>query len=337
MKKVIKLTESDITEIVKKILIEQKYASGQKYPSCAAGTYKKGCFSEKVKKVQDCLGVSPSSGNFGPKTQRALKNKFPNNKFYLGFTDADISTICSGKPNNTEIKNVFVSDTINPDYLNGLKFSKLKTNGRSSNIVDPGTDQCAQFINFFSDKFDYVGDAWMAYINGSLGNTIYSKFKGLNSTQIKTAIDLWLKLHKKGGGQENGSDMSNVRNFIGSLVPKGANVKLELDDIVGIYNPDSSHHEESFYQGGQSWFTEKNGKMVPGNTIKKGDAWGMNTHIGIVGAIKDGVPLIFHNVKGTVLSDHPSNLRIAWVKRKGGTNPINPFVNKRKKFLGLFE
>lgn len=336
MKKVIKLTESDIAEIVNKILIEQKYASGQKYPSCAPGAYKKGCYSEKIKKVQTCLGVSPSSGNFGPRTQKMLKTKFPNNNFHLGFKDSDITTICSGKPNNTAIKNIFVSDTINPDYLNGLKFSKLKSNGRTASIVDPKTKECAQFVNNFSDKFGFVGDAWTAYINGELGTTIYSKFKGLNSNQIKTAIDLWLKLHKKGGGQENGQDMGKVKSFIGSLIPKGTNVKLELDDIVGIYNPDSSHHEESFYQGGKPWFTEKNGNMVPGNTIKKGEAWGMNTHIGIVGAIKDGVPLIFHNVKGTVLSDPPSNLRIAWVKRKGGTKPINPPANKRKKFLGLF-
>ena len=48
----------------------------------------------------------------------------------------------------------------------------------------------------------------------------------------------------------------------------------------------------------------------------------MNTHIGIVGAIKDGVPLIFHNIGGNVISDPASNLNIAWVKRKGGTKRV---------------
>jgi hypothetical protein len=42
----------------------------------------------------------------------------------------------------------------------------------------------------------------------------------------------------------------------------------------------------------------------------------MNTHIGRVGVVKNGVPLIFHNVDGTTKSDPQQNLRIAWVKRK---------------------
>ena len=46
----------------------------------------------------------------------------------------------------------------------------------------------------------------------------------------------------------------------------------------------------------------------------------MNTHVGIVGAIKNGVPLIFHNIGGDVYSDPYNKLRgggkIVWVKRK---------------------
>jgi len=51
----------------------------------------------------------------------------------------------------------------------------------------------------------------------------------------------------------------------------------------------------------------------------------MNTHIGTVAAIKDGVPLIFHNVTGDVISDPPSKLRIAWIKRPSTTQGI---INK---------
>ena len=58
---------------------------------------------------------------------------------------------------------------------------------------------------------------------------------------------------------------------------------------------------------------------VNGETIKKGIGWGMNTHIGVVGAIKDGVPIVFHNIGGQVWADPYNNLkgdsRIAWVKR----------------------
>ena len=59
-----------------------------------------------------------------------------------------------------------------------------------------------------------------------------------------------------------------------------------------------------------------------GRTISGGEAWGMNTHIGIVGAIKNGVPLVFHNIHGQVFSDPPNKLhdggKIAWVRRPQG-------------------
>jgi len=223
-----------------------------------------------------------------------------------------------------ETGNIFVSDTINPAFSSKIDFSDLSTSNSTENICEPGTKHCATFVNKFTDKFDSIGNAWDAYrYDIILGPTINSKFKGLDKSQIKKAIDLWLKIHKNGGGKENGDYMNEVKSFVNQLVPsKGSEVKLEIDDIVGIFHPGSSHHEESFYHGGKKWFNDKDGKMVPGNSIQRGEGWGMNTHVGIVGAIKDGVPLIFHNVGGNVISDPASNLRIAWVKRKGGSKPV---------------
>jgi hypothetical protein len=58
---------------------------------------------------------------------------------------------------------------------------------------------------------------------------------------------------------------------------------------------------------------------TPGKTISRGDAWGMNTHVGIVGAIKNGTPIIFHNIHGNVYAD-PKGLiqgggKVVWVRR----------------------
>lgn len=58
---------------------------------------------------------------------------------------------------------------------------------------------------------------------------------------------------------------------------------------------------------------------TPGKTISRGDAWGMNTHVGIVGAIKNGTPIIFHNIHGDVYAD-PKGLiqgggKVVWVRR----------------------
>ena len=216
--------------------------------------------------------------------------------------------------------NIVVSDTLNPDFVSQINFSDLSSQDTSRNFCTPNDEHCAQFVNDLRDDISSVGNAWTAYRNDTgLGPTIYSAFKGLDENTKQQVIDLWLKIHQRGGGTKNGPDNSRVKNIVNRLVPaKGKVTDLKVNDIVGIFYEPSSHHEEAFYEGGKAWFKDENGKMVPGNTIQRGDGWGMNTHLGTVGAIKDGVPLIFHNVGGTALSDPPSNLRIAWVKRKGG-------------------
>jgi len=218
--------------------------------------------------------------------------------------------------------NVVVSDTLNPDFVSQINFSDLSSQDTSRNFCTPNDDRCAQFVNDLRDDIapGNVGNAWTAYRNDTiLGPTVYSAFKGLDENTKQDVIDLWLKIHKRGGGVLKGPDNDNVRNIVDRLVPaKGKFPNLKVNDIVGIFHYPSFHHEEAFYEGGIKWFKDENGKKVPGNTIQRGDGWGMNTHLGTVGAIKDGVPLIFHNVGGTALSDPPSNLRIAWIKRKGG-------------------
>ena len=218
------------------------------------------------------------------------------------------------QPDPVVKSNIEISDKINPDFKNQIDFGNLRDDGTTQRICTPNDKECGQFVNDFSDKFDSVGNAWLAYRNDTkLGPTISSKFKGLDKSQQDKAIKLWQQIHKAGGA-EVGSNITNgkVKSFIKGLVGSGLNPNLQLDDVVGIYWNGSSHHEEAFYNGGKAWFVD--GK--PGNTIRKGNGWGMNTHVGIVGAIKDGVPLIFHNVGGNVKSDPADKLPIAWVKRK---------------------
>ncbi len=61
----------------------------------------------------------------------------------------------------------------------------------------------------------------------------------------------------------------------------------------------------------------------PGKTISRGDAWGMNTHVGIVGAIKNGTPIIFHNIHGNVYADPKEKLKdngkVVWVRRSSSS------------------
>lgn len=225
----------------------------------------------------------------------------------------------SSKPNNKG--NIFVSDTINPAFRSQIDFQNLKTGGSTKRICTPNDEECGQFVNDFSDKFREVGNAWSAYRNDTkLGPTMSSKFKGLNTSKQDKAIKLWQQIHKKGGAEKKSNiTRGEVKSFIKGLVGSGLNPDLKIDDVVGLYYDGSENHEKAFYHGGKAWFVD-GGK--PGKTIRGGDGWGMNTHIGIVGAIKDGVPLIFHNIGGNVISDPASNLNIAWVKRKGGTKRV---------------
>lgn len=202
---------------------------------------------------------------------------------------------------------------INQKYLQQIDWKKLSTNNSTNNVCVSDTAECAQFLNNWDDRISSVGNAWIAYRNDSvMGPTVYSAFKGLNPSTVKNVITLWQNIDKKGGGKQNGPYSSDVKNIVNKLVPKaGQYPKLKPGDYVGIFYPDSHHHEEAFYQGGEAWFVD--GK--PGQNIQNGNGWGMNTHIGIVAAVKNGVPLVFHNIGGNVISDPANNLRIAWVKR----------------------
>jgi hypothetical protein len=65
------------------------------YKPCT-GTYKKGCKSDVIAKVQGCLSLV-TDGKFGPKTQAALSAKG-----FETFTDADVAKICQSKPTEVE-------------------------------------------------------------------------------------------------------------------------------------------------------------------------------------------------------------------------------------------
>ena len=89
-----------------------------------------------------------------------------------------------------------------------------------------------------------------------------------------------------------------------------------LEKFPGFYEEVTSMRNYPYLGGANilGYLSEANG-----DEIKKGKGWGMNTHVGIVGAIDNGVPIIFHNIGSQVWADPYNNLkgdsRIAWVKR----------------------
>lgn len=214
------------------------------------------------------------------------------------------------------------SDT-NKKFVDVLNKNKLSVSD-SIPIFKAGQDECARFVRDFSNLSQSPGNAWIAHDNSSLGSLIYSAFHDLDDLEIKDVVDFWLQLAKKGGGVEKGPLNNQISTFVNKLVPFKIPVNLQLGDIVGIYYPSSIHNEEAMYQGGKIFFKkDAKGNYIPGENIKKGIGWGMNTHLGVVGAIKNGKPLIFHNIRGQVWADPPEALhgggRIAWIRRPGSS------------------
>jgi hypothetical protein len=222
---------------------------------------------------------------------------------------------------------VFVSNISNPDFIEKLSPAKLDSTKSNKILSTPDQTQCAQFVNDFNQikkrTGANVGDAWIAKDNSKLGTLVYNVFQGLNETLQNKVIALWNKIQKKGGGKEGGSDMTAVKSVIEELIKKNSfsNTKtpLQLGDVVGIYYPPSRHHEESFHQAGKIYFTQKGNEFIPGKTIKGGEAWGMNTHLGTIGAISNNKPMVFHNIGGKVFADPVDKIKdggkIVWVRR----------------------
>lgn len=226
---------------------------------------------------------------------------------------------------DTPSKGVKIMSAIRPDYIS--KFDPLKELNKSYSvpIFKADTDQCAQFVNNFSNAHGYIGDAWVAMCSPNLGSLVYSAFKNISPDTKKKMNDLWKKIKEKGGPRENGPLTSQVKNLVGSIVPKTPSVKPQIGDVVGIFWPNSGFHELALYRG------KKNETLC---------GWSPNTHVGIVGAIKDGVPIVFHNVHGQVYADPYNNLvknaKIAWLKRLSNIKTQTPTENKSIfSFLGL--
>lgn len=79
------------------------------YQSCSS-TYRKCCNSSKIAEAQTCLGLTPD-GKWGPNTQAKLSALFP--QFANSFTDADISTICSGSSPSPSLKRDDIGGAVN--------------------------------------------------------------------------------------------------------------------------------------------------------------------------------------------------------------------------------
>jgi hypothetical protein len=318
MKKIIKLTESDLSNIVNKILLEQSNQNNIKEIQKAL-----------IKRGYD-VGRQGADGIFGTNTKNAVikfqkDNGIKPTGFVGNITSKALGVSSLSKKTNIaptdKSKDSVLSTNIDTGFKNKFKLSTLSDKD-STYVCKAGQPDCGTFVNEFSKKLSAVGNAWLAHDIDKAGSRVMSSYTSLNPQQIDKVFNIFKKIVSQGGPKErkSGGQVENIKSLQQELIKPVSASNLKVDDVVGIYYPPSGHHEEAFYEAGKPYFiSDGKGGLKKGGDISKGKGFGINTHLGIVGAVKNGIPLIFHNISGDVYSDPYNKLRgggeIAWIKR----------------------
>jgi hypothetical protein len=126
-----------------------------------------------------------------------------------------------------------------------------------------------------------------AYADGSVNwNNIYSQLK--KSKNSKKDCDE----HKKIDDADK--KLTTIPKIVTNSIPQSSKINissLELGDVVGLYHKDSANKGMAFCETAIKKNLDDNGN------IEK-TPFTFNSHVGFVGAIKDGVPIVIHNVHG---------------------------------------
>ncbi len=218
----------------------------------------------------------------------------------------------------------------NKDFV--IDVNEISTTDTTKLSCKAGSNDCAQFVNDFNDKVDNVGNAWTAHDTDSAGKRVWSAYRGLDTDTINKIVGIYKDIKQQGGANDNITDSSiikDIKSLQNEIIgKKGKPDDLQIGDIVGLYYEPSEHHERAFEEaadhGPNGYFIDKDPSRPGPNGLGNGNSFAFNTHVGTVGMIKDGVPIILHNTgKGNIISDPANTLNIVWVKRIGNsTTPI---------------
>jgi hypothetical protein len=285
------------------------------------------------------VGPRGADGDYGTNTRNAVKSFQRKNGLkddgvvgpctakVLGVKSLQGGNVCS----DTSVKQKVSSDStktkISPDSSK-LKTGQGLTDGkkydcigitkeqcssltkRGGDIGTGGKDEgCAKYMRVCLQQLDSKligGDAWklLPILIGQGGKEVYNmfsqdmdfnklsnQFKGKNVTSL-------CAIHKNKGEGHDKED-STFKTIVKNNYPNKTKMSisnLKLGDIVGLYWRDSGNFGKAFCERGL-----KDGKI-------KNEPFSLNTHVGFVGAIKDGMPLIFHSVHSKRLATPASDL-----------------------------
>jgi hypothetical protein len=311
MKKVIRLKESDLKDIIKRILSEQSKENinpnnlkvgdgGRRSP------HKKNLVKQLQRKLMDLELLKTRSmiptGYFGGMTKDALD-------MYNGKVRKDKPNPAKNqKPVTTNPLKNTKQGTTNP-LKNTKKYTCIaiskeecdKIKSTSNTVISKGSEtRCAAYMNKCLSKYDddLSGNAWTVLRNLKDRGVATEKYN-----MFKTDINwdgLWRDLEKSKvtnkscechkDDYKDGSCKTGIPGSITNSYPSKTGIdisSLELGDIVGLYYNASSNKGQAFCQRVKF---DRSGKVI------KTTPFEFNTHIGFVVAIKDGIPIILHNI-----------------------------------------
>ena len=210
-----------------------------------------------------------------------------------------------------------VPQNFQKEYMDSL--NKISPTKRTAGVIEPGQIQCAKFVSDLTGVF--TSNAWSDYDygKGTKKWSVYDNISEETKNKIKTLLE---KIGKQGGvkgdPQVGTTNNDEARRIALSIAKNSPNSKPSLGDKVGLFNLVSGYHETALLD-----MAELNG-LRDGNEINDfstSDIGPFNTHVGVVAAVKNGVPIIYHNVHGTVHMDpwnkiYKDNI-IVWTKSGG--------------------
>lgn len=374
MKKIIKLTESDLQKIVKKVLREQR----------AVPSALKGQRGDDVTQIQQALvdkGYSLGTsgplkngvdGIFGSRTEKALKqfqtsmklsptgvvDQQTRNYLYAGTTRGMLRLPQQQpkKTDQTKKTDQKMSGTTKSTDDRCIALSEkecARISPTKEVAISSGKEtRCSAYMVKCLSQYDkelFAGNAWDAFNNVKKGGTV--KYNAYTSGEVNWK-NVWSELAKNKISRDtcekhastddaDGKVKSKVPEIVNNNVPKSVNLSLstlKLGDIVGLYHRDSDNKGMAFCQR-----VLKRGLDDNGNVYDK-DPFTFNSHVGFVGAIKDGVPIIIHNVHGTHLATPATKMlnknsedMIMWVVSDSDIeSAVNPEMKKNKGIWDYF-
>ena len=298
---------------------------------------------------------------------------------------AAAGVLSSRYPNDTSLSTMAgKTSSSQPTGGGGLQiFPSLKKNfplfnpatlgNRPVRIGDAGTPNCSEWVGNMLNTI--LGDAWHAHNNPVLPSLKFDAYSNFSS--YKSNVEKILKEMNKDPvlGQINAQAWNSRAAAISkALIPSAGAIAavMSLGDVVGIFHQASSHHGEALFDGATAGSLARvPPPPVPPGALVDGAKWdpsmrgqdknfvvnrsfGLNTHVGFVGAIHNGRAIVCHNISGNVYACYADNMTSKdfpmWVKQgkasapsvldnvptvAGGLNVIAGGLNAVRKYLGL--